>query len=1634
MGIGQLVKTVLNLNLNFFKHLHFKYRFIMKTDNCLLEQAVLSPSVEKLFYKELVIADAHVADLEHLVNTVSLVTDICTVTPLTNFQYILEAALNAGYTKLHFLGHGEPGYILMGGRKIGIKDFIQAFSSGDKGNANYPSLHFWSCNTGFGKIGNDFVNKLKTLSGTVITAFSGTVGNSQLGGTWIPDIINGCNSDATEDLTKSPFINALSYPFALSGDVLSLVKTETTNGFKIEIYATGLTSKVNTIAIIFNYGASLATPVIIDVDGDGSNMQVAVPSSTISGLLNTSNEFSTGVIKIGGTGLSSVTIPNNTILYALEFTYDTAAKDFSGSLEPGTFLKLNSTTIPLGTLPIIDTVEAEVFQIAITSAIGAVSGLLNGDDVVTVTVTTNKNVTVDTTKGTPTLKLDIGGVEKTATYLSGSGSTSLLFTYTVQSGDTDANGISIGANALALNGGTIKDGLSNDAIITSSLVADNNSYKVDTTAPTATIALADSALLVGDTSTTVTITFNEAVTGFDKNDLTVQGGALSTVTSTDGGITWTGTFTPTANLEDATNVITLANTYTDVAGKTGTTATSANYVIDLKAPTTPTIVFADTALKIGETSLVTITFNEAVASFANADLTVVGGTLSTVTSADGGVTWTGTFTPTANLEDATYVITLANTYTDVAGNAGVGATSANYTIDTTRPTVTVTASNTSLAQNDFVTITMTMSEAVIGFAADDIKTSLKYSLANFQTTSANVYTATYTATEATTDLTKELKFETNWQDAAGNQPVFGPTVAISFSDSALKIGETSTATFTFSAAPKDSNGADITASTITTLVTSVENGALSGFTKVSDTVYTATLTPTSNVANATNKITVGTNWKDAAGLVPTGTTDSPNYAIDTAAPTVAITSDKSAVKVGETATITLTFSEDPGTTFADVDITTTGGTLGTISGTGLTRAATFTPTANTQSGTAGITVASGNYTDAAGNNGGAGTTPSITIDTAAPTVAITSNVSTLKSGETATISFMFSEDPGSSFISGDITTTGGTLGSLNGTGLVRTAIFTPAANFASGNASITVANASYTDRAGNTGFAGTTPVISIDTLAPAAPTSVAESPASTDLLNSLMNNSESATTTFRVVLPTTGSIAVANDNIELLMGDASFTAQKKVTLSSQNITDGYVDFTVAKADLGADGSKALTSKITDAAGNVGAASLALNFTLDTTAPSNTISGIGVASGNTSVNATLSAGLLTGETLWAAIGSNALVDITNTSVSTKTIAWSTTVPAGDTTLKFEVRDLAGNATISSATISGTTTTTTTTITDTVGTTLTAPDGNPIPAAVLVTGSSNEQILLAAMPSGLSLIVKEISNSADTTLDTKLNDSLNALPPAEINVSAVQAGIDSYLETLSSGVQANVLVRTIEFPASTELLSAPTANQLVINGSTAGNEALVIDTRNLPDGSVIDLQDVEFAIIIGDNVTIRGGAGSNVVYAGSGRQDIKLGVLDDTIHGGAGDDTIASTSGDDWLYGDDGNDSVSGGDDNDHLFGGADNDTLNGEAGNDLLDGGEGTDTAVFSGNFGDYTITRLDETHFKIIDTKTSDGDDGTDIVTNVEYFKFANVTYDQGQLITADPYAGLHDSDGRPSTEVVLAGVGGLGLLAWLLF
>jgi hypothetical protein len=407
-----------------------------------------------------------------------------------------------------------------------------------------------------------------------------------------------------------------------------------------------------------------------------------------------------------------------------------------------------------------------------------------------------------------------------------------------------------------------KTGVADSAGKSGSGSTSSSNYTIDTLRPTATVALSDSALKAGETAT-VTITFSEAVTGLTTADLTVANGSIASLSSSDGGTTWTGTYTPSTSIEDTTNVITLDNTgVSDTAGNAGSGSTSSsNYTIDTLRPTA-TIALADSALAIGETSLVTITFSEAVTGFTNADLTVENGTLSTVSSSDGGTTWTATFTPTASVTDATNVVTLDNTgVTDANGNAGSGSTtSSNYTIDSTRPTATIALSDSALAAGETATVTITFSEAVTGLTTADLTVANGAVSSLSSSDGGTTWTGTYTPSASVDDATNVITLDnTGVSDAAGNAgsgstsssnytiDTLRPTATIAMSDTALKSGDTSTVTFTFSEAVTGFTNADVT----------IANGTLSSVSSSDGGItWTATYTPSASIEDATNVITL----------------------------------------------------------------------------------------------------------------------------------------------------------------------------------------------------------------------------------------------------------------------------------------------------------------------------------------------------------------------------------------------------------------------------------------------------------------------------------------------------------------------------------------------------------------------------------------------------------------------------------------------------------------------------------------------------------------------------------------------------------------------------------------------------------
>ncbi|MCG5972475.1 BapA/Bap/LapF family large adhesin, partial [Acinetobacter baumannii] len=191
----------------------------------------------------------------------------------------------------------------------------------------------------------------------------------------------------------------------------------------------------------------------------------------------------------------------------------------------------------------------------------------------------------------------------------------------------------------------------------------------DATAPTLAITTDDLALAAGEDAN-ITFTFSEAVAGFDVSDITVVGGTLTGLTTTD-NITWTAVFTPDGT-GTAPSISVADNTYTDLAGNLGTGDVldgTDGFVVDIVPPTLA-ITTDDLALAAGESANITFTFSEAVAGFDANDITLVGGTLSALVTTD-NITWTAVFTPDGT-GTAPSIAVADGSYTDVAGNLGTG--------------------------------------------------------------------------------------------------------------------------------------------------------------------------------------------------------------------------------------------------------------------------------------------------------------------------------------------------------------------------------------------------------------------------------------------------------------------------------------------------------------------------------------------------------------------------------------------------------------------------------------------------------------------------------------------------------------------------------------------------------------------------------------------------------------------------------------------------------------------------------------------------------------------------------------------------------------------------------------------------
>ncbi len=332
--------------------------------------------------------------------------------------------------------------------------------------------------------------------------------------------------------------------------------------------------------------------------------------------------------------------------------------------------------------------------------------------------------------GTPKLALNSGG---TANFTSGSGTSTLTFSYVVAAGQNSSRLDYTTTSALTLNGGTIEDSANNAANLTlaapgaAGSLGANKNIVIDTTAPTVTNVTSTTPNGTYGVGATITITvgFSEAVIVTGTPHLALNSGGTANFSSGSGTSTLTFTYVVAAGQNSSrldyttTTALTLnGGTIADSAnnaavltlaspGAAGSLGANTNIVINTTAPavTNVTSTTANGTYGVGATITITVGFSEAVIVTGTPHLALNSGGTANFSSGSGTSTLTFTYVVAAgqNSSRLDYTTTTAltlngGTIEDSANNAAVltlpapgaaGSLSANsnIVIDTVAPTV-----------------------------------------------------------------------------------------------------------------------------------------------------------------------------------------------------------------------------------------------------------------------------------------------------------------------------------------------------------------------------------------------------------------------------------------------------------------------------------------------------------------------------------------------------------------------------------------------------------------------------------------------------------------------------------------------------------------------------------------------------------------------------------------------------------------------------------------------------------------------------------------------------------------------------------------------------------------------------------
>jgi Big-like domain-containing protein/Calx-beta domain-containing protein/type IX secretion system substrate protein len=453
------------------------------------------------------------------------------------------------------------------------------------------------------------------------------------------------------------------------------------------------------------------------------------------------------------------------------------------------------------TILLIDDDAAVVTSVSSTTA----NGSYKEGDAIDITVTFNQTVTVI---GTPQLTLETGTNDRVIDYSGGTGTTTLTFTYTVQTGDVSADLDYVSTNSLALNSGTIKNPGAIDAILTlaspaaAGSLGDNKAIIIDTSVPTApdlTSITTDSGSDGADEITNDnTLTFNGTAEANSTVEVFIDAVSIGTTVANGAG-DFSFDHTGTA-LTDAT--ISVTAKATDAAGNTSDASTALSVTVDTVTPSVPliySIITNDTGASSsdGVTSDDTPTFSGSAEANATIEVFVDNNSIGTTTANSSGeweFAYVSNGSTILDLTDGAHGVTAMAQ--DAAGNTSAVSSALNFTIDTASPsTPSITSITADSGADGADRITNDNTLEINGTAEANSTVEVFIDGTSIGTTSADgsgnfsfdhtgtvLVDATYSATAKATDLAGNLSTESSALSFTIDTVIPEPPVITSFTD------------------------------------------------------------------------------------------------------------------------------------------------------------------------------------------------------------------------------------------------------------------------------------------------------------------------------------------------------------------------------------------------------------------------------------------------------------------------------------------------------------------------------------------------------------------------------------------------------------------------------------------------------------------------------------------------------------------------------------------------------------------------------------------------------------------------------------------------------------------------------------